>query len=256
MDHAGLAEVAEQILDDRLAGDADFPDAAVERASGTPNRQELADLGARYVIAHRQGGDEGGQGGRQASLSSRSRERPGTSTPTPGRAATAGALEGMIAVPHAGDRDAVRSRSSTKWALWRSRTAWRRRRRGSDNGSRHARPEEARTARSLCCRAACRACDRTGAAVQVLLRAVMPAAGGMAGPCRSGSPMTGQRDYRRRAAATRNPGPASRPARSPAHAGGTAARPGLSASKKRRSMPDRSTGPLLVMPPIESEPAR
>ena len=28
---------------------------------------------------------------------------------------------------------------------------------------------------------------------------------------------------------------------------------GLSASKKRRSMPERSTGPLRVMPPIESE---
>src|SRR3954467_9090149 len=28
---------------------------------------------------------------------------------------------------------------------------------------------------------------------------------------------------------------------------------GLSASKKRRSMPERSMGPLLVMPPIESE---
>jgi hypothetical protein len=38
MDHAGLAQVAQQILDDRLAGDADFPDAAVERASGTPNQ--------------------------------------------------------------------------------------------------------------------------------------------------------------------------------------------------------------------------
>src|SRR3954466_2779759 len=93
MDHAGLAQIAEQILDDRLAGDADLPDAAVERADrewhAETDGQELADLGARHVIAHRQGGDEGGQGGRQASLSSRSRERPGTvdSTPTPGRAA-------------------------------------------------------------------------------------------------------------------------------------------------------------------------
>jgi hypothetical protein len=93
MDHAGLAQIAEQILDDRLAGDTDLPDAAVERADrqrhAEPDGQELANLGARHVIAHRQGGDKGGQGGRQASLSSRSRERPDTvdSTPTPGRAA-------------------------------------------------------------------------------------------------------------------------------------------------------------------------
>jgi len=50
MDHAGLAQVAEQILHDRLAGDADFPDAAVERADrerhAKPDGQELADLGA------------------------------------------------------------------------------------------------------------------------------------------------------------------------------------------------------------------
>ena len=50
MDHAGLTQVAEQILDDRLAGNADFPDAAVERADrqrhAEPNRQELTDLGA------------------------------------------------------------------------------------------------------------------------------------------------------------------------------------------------------------------
>src|SRR5918995_1942349 len=91
MDHPGLAQVAEQILDDRFASDTDLPDAAVERADrerhAEPDGQELADLGARHVITHRQGCDEGGQGGRQASLSSRSRERPGTSTPTPGRAA-------------------------------------------------------------------------------------------------------------------------------------------------------------------------
>jgi len=93
MDHAGLTQVAQQILDDRFAGDADLPDAAVERADrqrhAEPHGQELADLGARHVVAHRQGCDEGGQGGRQASLSSRSRERPGIvdSIPTPGRAA-------------------------------------------------------------------------------------------------------------------------------------------------------------------------
>jgi hypothetical protein len=33
MDHAGLAQIAEQILHHRLAGDADLPDAAVERAN-------------------------------------------------------------------------------------------------------------------------------------------------------------------------------------------------------------------------------
>jgi len=118
-----------------------------------------------------------------------------------------------------------------------SRTAWRTRCRGAGNGSRHARPEEPRTARSLCCRAACRLCAPSGAAVQVLLRAVMPAAGGMAQPCRSGSPMKGRRDHRRTAAATSwsNPGPASRPARSPAHADGTATRHGLPGSAPRRS---------------------
>jgi hypothetical protein len=50
MDHAGLAQVAEQILDDRLAGDANLPDAAVERADrqrhAEPDGQELADFGA------------------------------------------------------------------------------------------------------------------------------------------------------------------------------------------------------------------
>ena len=50
MDHAGLAQVAEQILDDRLAGDADLPDAAVERADrewhAEPDGQELAAFGA------------------------------------------------------------------------------------------------------------------------------------------------------------------------------------------------------------------
>ena len=50
MDHPGLAQVAQQILDDRFAGDADFPDAAVERADrerhAEPDGQELTDLGA------------------------------------------------------------------------------------------------------------------------------------------------------------------------------------------------------------------
>jgi hypothetical protein len=93
MDHAGLTQIAEQILHDWFASDTDFPDAAVERADrerhAEPDRQELADLGAGHMITDRQGCDEGGQGRRQASLSSRSRERPGTvdSTPTPGRAA-------------------------------------------------------------------------------------------------------------------------------------------------------------------------
>ena len=49
-DYDGLLQVAEQILDDRLAGDADFPDAAVERADrewhAEPDGQELADFGA------------------------------------------------------------------------------------------------------------------------------------------------------------------------------------------------------------------
>ena len=113
-----------------------------------------------------------------------------------------------------------------------SRTAWRTRHRVSGNGSRHARPEEARTARSPCCRAACRACDRSGA-VQVLVWALMP----MARPRRSGSPMPGRRGRRTTVGATScsSPGPASPPARSPAHAGGTAARPGLPGSAPRRS---------------------
>src|SRR3954447_5153115 len=50
MGHAGLAQIAEQILDDRLAGDTDLPDAAVERADrerhAEPDGQELADFGA------------------------------------------------------------------------------------------------------------------------------------------------------------------------------------------------------------------
>jgi hypothetical protein len=116
-----------------------------------------------------------------------------------------------------------------------SRTACRTSHRGSGNGSRRARLPGPRTARSLCCRAACRLCARSGTAVPVLLRAVMPAAG--AGSCRSGAPMPGRRDHRRTAAATSwsNPGPASPPARSPAHADGTAARPGPPGSAPRRS---------------------
>ena len=119
-----------------------------------------------------------------------------------------------------------------------SRTAWRTRRRGSGNGSRHARPEEARTARSPWCRAACRACARSALGVPVLLRVAMPAQ--RAGPCRSGSPMPGQRGRRRTAGTTRwsNPGPASPPARSPAHADGTAAR-----HEPPGSAPRRSCGP-------------
>ena len=112
-----------------------------------------------------------------------------------------------------------------------SGTAWRTRHRASGNGSRHARRPQPRTAKSLCCRAACRLCARSGPAVPV--RATTPAVG--AGPCRSGSPMPGRRDHRRRAAATRNPGPASRPARPPAHADGTATRPGRPGSAPRRS---------------------
>jgi hypothetical protein len=114
-----------------------------------------------------------------------------------------------------------------------SRTAWRTRCRAPDNGSRHARPEEARTARSLCCRAACRACARSGTAVPGLVRAAQ----WTERPRRSGSPMPGRRDHRRTAGATSwlNPGPASPPARSPAHAAGTAARPGLPGSEPRRS---------------------
>ena len=114
-----------------------------------------------------------------------------------------------------------------------SRTACRTSHRGSGNGSHRARPEEARTARSLCCRAACRVCARSVTALPV--RAAMPAVG--AGPCRSGSPMPGRRGHRRTAGATSwsNPGPASRPARPPAHAGGTAARPGRPGSAPRRS---------------------
>jgi hypothetical protein len=50
MDQPGLAQVAEQIRHHRLAGDADLPDAAVERVDrqrhAEPDGQELADLGA------------------------------------------------------------------------------------------------------------------------------------------------------------------------------------------------------------------
>jgi hypothetical protein len=114
-----------------------------------------------------------------------------------------------------------------------SRTAWRTRRRVSDNGSRHARPEEVRTARSPCCRAACRACARSGLGVPV--RVVGPMAG--AAPRQARSPMPGRRGRRTTAGATScsSSGPASRPARSPAHAGGTAARPGRPGSAPRRS---------------------
>ena len=85
-------------------------------------------------------------------------------------------------------------------------------------------------ARSLCCRAACRACARSGA-VPGLVRAPM------ARPCRSGSPMPGRRGRQTPAGVTSwsSPGTASRPARSPAHADGTAARPGLPGSAPRRS---------------------
>jgi hypothetical protein len=114
-----------------------------------------------------------------------------------------------------------------------SRTAWRRRRRGSGNGSRHARPEEPRTARSLCCRAACRACARSALGGPV--RGVRPMAG--VALRQSRSPMPGRRGRRTTAGATSwsSPGPASRPARSPAHADGTAARPGRPGSAPRRS---------------------
>jgi hypothetical protein len=112
-----------------------------------------------------------------------------------------------------------------------SRTACRTSHRGSGNGSHRARPEEARTARSLCCRAACRVCDRSGLGVPV--RAVRPMA--EAAPRQLRSPMPGRRGRQTMAAATRSPGPASRPARSPAHADGTAARPGRPGSAPRRS---------------------
>ena len=114
-----------------------------------------------------------------------------------------------------------------------SRTAWRTRCRVSGNGSRHARPEEPRTARSLCCRAACRACDQSG--VAVLVRMVMPLVGAAA--CRSRSPMPDRRGRQTMAGATSwsSPGPASRPARSPAHEDGIATRPGRPGSAPRRS---------------------
>jgi hypothetical protein len=74
-------------------------------------------------ITDRQGCDEGGQGRtnqagfaqQQVARAPRHR-RQHADTGTGG--GTAGALERMIAVPYAGDPDAVRSRSSTKWALW------------------------------------------------------------------------------------------------------------------------------------------
>ena len=110
---------------------------------------------------------------RQASLSSRSRERPGTVDSTPHRD---GRQFGHRRRTRAHDSGAAHRRSGCRrpCAPGRarsgrcdrsggptSRTAWRRRRRVSDNGSRHARPEEPRTARSLCRRAACRAHARS-----------------------------------------------------------------------------------------------
>ena len=88
----------------------------------------------------------------QASLSSRSRERPGTvdRTPTPGRAAvwaTAGTLDRMIAVPYAGDPDAAGRAlqiehevgAVTALAVPHLERWCRTSHRGSGNGSRHAR---------------------------------------------------------------------------------------------------------------------
>ena len=116
-----------------------------------------------------------------------------------------------------------------------SRTACRTRRRVSGNGSRHARLAAPRSARSLCCRAACRACARSGLGVPV--PAVRPMARWMAAPRQSTSPMPGRRGRLTMAGVTSwlNPGPASRLARSPAHAGGTATRPGRPGSAPRRS---------------------
>ena len=200
------------------------------------------------MIADRQGGDEGGQGGTdqtgfaQQQIARAPRHRgQHADTGTGGGPDTAGTLERMIVVQHAGDPDAAGRALQVEHEVGAvagsggptSRTACRRRRRASGNGSRHARLTEPRTAKSLCCRAACRLCARSVTAVPV--RAATPAAG--AGPCRSGSPMPGRRDHRRTAAATSwsNPGPASRPARPPAHADGTATRPGRPGSAPRRS---------------------
>lgn len=113
-----------------------------------------------------------------------------------------------------------------------SRTGVRRPRRTSGNGFRCARLPEPRTARCLCCHAACRVCARSVMAVQALLTPAW-----RAGPYRPGPPMPGRRDHRRRAGATSWPGPApaSPPARPPAHADGTAVRPALPGSTPRRS---------------------
>jgi hypothetical protein len=130
MDHPGLAEVVEQILDHRLAGDADLADAAVEGADRQrhpePSGQELADPGPRDVVAHRQSGDERGQ--RRADQTRLAQQQVAraprhggqhTHAGPGGGDRTAGALRGVMDVTQAMRiPPPTSSRSRTKWALW------------------------------------------------------------------------------------------------------------------------------------------
>ncbi len=73
MDDTDRAYFLQQFLNDRLARDADLADAAVDDADGQchaePRPQELADAGARLMMADRQGNDEAGQiGANQAAF--------------------------------------------------------------------------------------------------------------------------------------------------------------------------------------------
>ena len=100
-------------------------------------------------------------------------------------------------------------------------------------------------------RAACRACDRSGLAV--LVRVVMPMAGAATAPVEvpdagpKGPSDDGGRDELVESRASFSACSIASACRR--HSNSTRAS-GLSASKKRRSMPERSTGPLRVMPPI------
>src|ERR1019366_798736 len=58
-------QILDQTLDNRLAGETYFSNAAVDAAHrqpyAEPCREKLRDLGARQPVAHRQSGDESGQ---------------------------------------------------------------------------------------------------------------------------------------------------------------------------------------------------
>ena len=67
MDQTGTSDLFQQLLGNRLAGDTDLPDTAVDRADrkgdAHPGQQELLDFPTRLVMAQMQGGDEGGEAG-------------------------------------------------------------------------------------------------------------------------------------------------------------------------------------------------